>query len=274
MTALTRRVSLLLLGTLLSVAASAAQKPYLVDGDADAVSDEIDECPYTQRGIQVDRKGCPLRRDDGDLDGVPDDVDDCPYSAVGAVIDQKGCAVDSDFDGVANGIDRCPRTLLALPVNALGCAVGERAEAPAPPVRIASSAKSASQVSKPAVTTSVPLASAALVSKAANAETPLLLLRFGANSDRLSKADLALIHAYAVVFQRRLASDPTAQLQLQAFADARESDPTGRSAARLLAVRSVLLANGIATARIKSTAGVQRGGDAAPHRRVEVRLSN
>ena len=269
MTALTRRVSLLLLGALLSVAASAAQTPYLVDGDADAVSDEIDDCPYTQPGIQVNRKGCPLRRDDGDLDGVPDDSDDCPYSAAGALIDQKGCALDGDFDGVANGIDRCPRSLLSLPVNAAGCAVGERAEAPA---RSSSPAQTASI---PVPRASIPArAAAAPVAKAASAELPLLQLRFSANGDQISKADLALIRAYASVFQRRLASDQTAHLQLQAFADARESDPTGRSAARLLVVRSALLANGIAAARIKSTAGVQRGDNAAPNRRVEVRLSN
>lgn len=270
MTALTRRVSLLLLGTLFSVAASAAQKPYLVDGDADAVSDEIDECPYTQPGIQVDRKGCPLRRDDGDLDGVLDEADDCPYSAVGAVIDQQGCALDSDFDGVANGIDRCPRTLLALPVNAAGCAVSERAEiATLQPRKITSQALASRPESR------MPAPSAAPVAKvAASAEAPLLLLRFGANSDHLSKADMALIRAYASVFQRRLASGPTAQLQLQAFADVRESDPTNRSAARLLAVRSALLAHGIAVARIKSAAAVQRGGDAPRNRRVEVRLSN
>ena len=270
MTAFTRRVSLLLLGTLLSVAASAAQKPYLVDGDADAVSDEIDECLYTQPGIQVDRKGCPLRRDDGDLDGVLDEADDCPYSAVGAVIDQKGCALDGDFDGVANGIDRCPRTLLALPVNAAGCAVGERVEAATLQPR-----KTTSKALTSRLKSGMPAPSAATLAKAtASAETPLLQLRFSMNGNLLNKADLALIHAYALVFQRRLASDPTAQLQLQAFADALESDPTDRSAARLLVVRSALLAKGIAAARIKSTAGVQRGGDAARNRRVEVRLSN
>lgn len=268
MTALIPRVLLLLFGILLSLSATAAQKPYLVDGDADAVSDEIDECPYTQPGVRVNPKGCPLRRDDGDLDGVPDDADDCPYSAVGALIDQKGCALDSDFDGVANGIDRCPRSLLSLPVNASGCAVGERAEAPA---RKPSPAKTVS-IAAPAAPRSTP--SAAPVAQAASAEAPLLQLRFSANGDQLSKADLALIHAYASVFKKRLAADATAQLQLQAFADARESDPTGRSAARLLAVRSVLIAKGIAETRIKSAAGVQSGGDAAQNRQVEVRLSN
>lgn len=272
MTALTRRVSLLLLGTLLSVAAVAAQKPYLVDGDADAVSDEIDECPYTQPGIQVDRKGCPRRRDDGDLDGVPDDVDDCPYSAAGAVIDLKGCALDGDFDGVANGIDRCPRTLLALPVNAAGCAVGERAEAPA---RSPGQAKM-TPIPAPAALPPPAHAAATVASKvaAASAEAPLLRLRFSANGDLLSKADLAMIRAYVSVFKRRLAIDATAHLQLHAFADAREADATARSAARLLVVRSALLDNGIEAARIKSTAGVQRGGDASLNRRVEVRLSN
>ena len=268
MTALTRRVSLLLLGALFSLTVLAAQKPYLVDGDADAVSDEIDECPYTQPGMQVDRKGCPLRRDDEDLDGVPNHADDCPYSAVGAVVDQKGCALDDDFDGVANGIDRCPRTLLVLPVNAAGCAASERAEAPAPAVRQPGPSASPSKIAAPAPAT----ASADKV--AASAEAPQLLLRFVANSDRLGEIDLAMIQGYAKIFQRRLASVPTAKLQLQAYADGRESEPTGRSAARLMAVRSALLAHGIAAERIKSSAGVLQDGGATQNRRVEVKLLN
>ena len=118
MTAFTRRFALFLPGLLLSAAVLAAT-PYVVDGDGDAVSDEIDDCPYTHPGVQVDAKGCPLSREDGDLDGVPDESDDCPYSAAGAAIDAKGCALDSDFDGVANGIDRCPGSGLALPLPLL-----------------------------------------------------------------------------------------------------------------------------------------------------------
>lgn len=270
MTALTRRVSLLLFGALFSLTALAAQKPYLVDGDADAVSDEIDECPYTQPGIQVDRKGCPLRRDDEDLDNVPDNADDCPYSAVGAEVDQKGCARDDDFDGVANGIDRCPRTLLVLPVNAAGCAASERAEALSPAVRQPALSATPTKIAAPAPA----FATASADKVAASAEAPQMLLRFVANSDRLGEIDLALIQGYAKIFQRSLASVPTAQLQLQAYADGRESEPTGRSAARLMAVRSALLAHGIAAARIKSSAGVLQDGDATQNRRVEVKLLN
>ena len=141
MTAFVRRFSLLLIGALFTTAAGAVT-PYLVDGDGDEVSDEIDDCPYTHIGVKVDAKGCPLSRDDADLDGVPDDDDDCPYSATGAAIDVHGCAIDGDFDGVADGIDRCPASSLAMPVDVRGCAAREHAaQVPAPtaplPVRAA-----------------------------------------------------------------------------------------------------------------------------------------
>lgn len=105
--------------------ARAAPAPLVVDGDADGISDEADDCLYTPPGIRVNKKGCPLLQDDGDADGVADEQDDCPYTPAGASVDSHGCAADGDFDGVANGLDRCPRSSLGALVNQQGCASGE-----------------------------------------------------------------------------------------------------------------------------------------------------
>lgn len=123
---------------LLSAAAQAALPPLIVDGDGDGVSDEVDDCPYTPPGIQMNERGCPLHADDGDADGVADPQDDCPYTPPDAVVDAQGCALDADFDGVANGIDRCLNTALGALVDERGCAVGQVPAAllsarPAPP---------------------------------------------------------------------------------------------------------------------------------------------
>ncbi|TAJ55051.1 MAG: hypothetical protein EPN60_04500 [Nevskiaceae bacterium] len=123
---------------LLSAAAQAALPPLIVDGDGDGVSDEVDDCPYTPPGIQMNERGCPLHADDGDADGVADPQDDCPYTPPDAVVDAQGCALDADFDGIANGIDRCLNTALGALVDERGCAVGQVPAAllsvrPAPP---------------------------------------------------------------------------------------------------------------------------------------------
>jgi hypothetical protein len=133
----TFRQSFALLCLVVSSASLASGRAYVVDGDGDAVADEIDECLYTRPGTQVGKTGCPLRAEDADADGVQDEEDQCPYSAPGAAIDAQGCARDGDFDGVADGLDRCPRSAFAAVVNDDGCAAGESraALAPAEPAR-------------------------------------------------------------------------------------------------------------------------------------------
>jgi OmpA-OmpF porin, OOP family len=42
------------------------------DADEDGVSDRIDKCPDTPKGVEVDALGCPI---DSDNDGVPDYLD-------------------------------------------------------------------------------------------------------------------------------------------------------------------------------------------------------
>jgi OOP family OmpA-OmpF porin len=58
------------------------------DTDGDGVFDDLDKCPGTPAGVQVDRDGCPL---DTDGDGVYDYLDKCPGTPAGVKVDQDGC---------------------------------------------------------------------------------------------------------------------------------------------------------------------------------------
>jgi len=71
-----------------------------VDSDGDGVTDNLDRCPDTPKGVTVDAKGCPL---DSDGDGVADFLDKCPNTPKGATVDARGCwtyaaVVLFDFD--------------------------------------------------------------------------------------------------------------------------------------------------------------------------------
>lgn len=80
------------------------------DVDGDGVINSDDECPATQKRVQVNTRGCADRDNDGvgDVDDVfPDDGFD---------------SVDSDGDGVGDRGDICPATLAAAQVNVEGCA--------------------------------------------------------------------------------------------------------------------------------------------------------
>ena len=58
------------------------------DSDGDGVMDSVDECPGTPKGVQVDKRGCPL---DTDGDGVYDYLDECPGTPKGVKVDDRGC---------------------------------------------------------------------------------------------------------------------------------------------------------------------------------------
>jgi OOP family OmpA-OmpF porin len=88
------------------------------DSDGDGVANDIDACPDTPKGVEVDGKGCPM---DSDNDGVFDGIDKCPGTPAGAWVDSKGCPKDSDGDGVLDGLDQCPDTPLGTVVNEDGC---------------------------------------------------------------------------------------------------------------------------------------------------------
>lgn len=313
MTAFARLLSLLLLGSALSVAVAAS--PYFVDGDGDEVSDEIDDCPYTHPGVRVDAKGCPLSREDADLDGVPDEDDNCPYSTPGAQVDAQGCALDSDFDGVPNGLDRCPQTPLALVVDAKGCAVGEQMSAapavtpkkpapilapkalpppvPMPQPKLEMPAKPLAAALAPiiaappppvlAVPAPVPVIQPPVVTPVQTAvssaplsmaESPEMVLRFGYNSGRLGKGDLAVIESYASLFKRRLLLKPAAKLRIEAYADRRETDPERLAAARVAIVRVALIGQGIPEGRLEQYSSLMEAADAGNARRVEARIND
>lgn len=65
-----------------------------IDSDGDGVYDDLDECPGTPFGVEVDEKGCPeVVRTDSDGDGVYDDRDECPDTPRDVIVDHRGCWV-------------------------------------------------------------------------------------------------------------------------------------------------------------------------------------
>jgi len=59
-----------------------------MDSDGDGVTDDLDRCPNTPRGVKVDAHGCPI---DSDNDGVADYLDKCPNTPKGVTVDARGC---------------------------------------------------------------------------------------------------------------------------------------------------------------------------------------
>lgn len=62
--------------------------PVVYDRDGDGVFSDVDECPQTPPGIDVDFRGCPM---DSDGDGVPDYLDQCPTTPMGMAVNEDGC---------------------------------------------------------------------------------------------------------------------------------------------------------------------------------------
>jgi OmpA-OmpF porin, OOP family len=90
------------------------------DSDGDGVPDNMDKCPGTAPGTEVDANGCEVIKD-ADGDGVLDNADKCPGTPAGAKVDAVGCEIDSDGDGVVDGKDQCPNTPAGAKVDANGC---------------------------------------------------------------------------------------------------------------------------------------------------------
>ncbi|MBN8430993.1 carbohydrate-binding protein [Microbulbifer salipaludis] len=89
------------------------------DEDGDTVPDQLDQCPGTPAGIEVDSSGCPIAGDD-DLDGVWNDVDQCPQTPLNTPVDSNGCSLlDDDNDGIRNPFDACPQVV--GPASNQGC---------------------------------------------------------------------------------------------------------------------------------------------------------
>jgi len=119
----TRSRAAVLVGLIAGSMAAGAKPVLVVDGDADGVSDEHDDCPYSLPGEAVDGHGCGIAGD-ADADGVSDAADLCPYTDDRAVADSDGCALDDDFDGIANGLDLCPTPALGERDDRRGCEPG------------------------------------------------------------------------------------------------------------------------------------------------------
>ena len=68
-----------------------------------------------------------LPSDDDDDDGISNDVDQCPNTPAGANVDGLGCVIpspeDSDGDGISNDDDQCPNTPAGASVDEVGCEV-------------------------------------------------------------------------------------------------------------------------------------------------------
>ncbi len=80
------------------------------DNDGDGVNDRPDRCPNEPEDLDgfEDEDGCPEFDNDGD--GVLDDVDACPLEAEDLDLfeDEDGCPeLDNDGDGVLDADDRC-----------------------------------------------------------------------------------------------------------------------------------------------------------------------
>jgi len=62
------------------------------DWDGDGIYSNIDQCPQTPPGLDVDARGCPL---DSDGDGIPDYLDQCPNTPMGMAVNEDGCPRDA-----------------------------------------------------------------------------------------------------------------------------------------------------------------------------------
>jgi len=89
-----------------------------LDADKDGICDGLDKCPNTLVGCDVNKDGCPV---DTDQDGACDSRDKCPNTPVGCDVDNNGCPVDADKDGVCDGLDKCPGTAAGCAVDKVGC---------------------------------------------------------------------------------------------------------------------------------------------------------
>lgn len=66
--------------------------PVVYDRDGDGVFSDMDECPQTPAGLDVDERGCPV---DSDGDGIPDYLDNCPNTPLGVPVYENGCPRES-----------------------------------------------------------------------------------------------------------------------------------------------------------------------------------
>lgn len=98
------------------------------DDDNDGVDDRhlngtmADLCSQTPRTETPDSDGCGPSQRDTDNDGVSDDIDACPTTLLGVDVDAQGCE-DRDGDGIHRQNDACPNSPPRWTINDEGCAV-------------------------------------------------------------------------------------------------------------------------------------------------------
>lgn len=76
----------------------------ILDSDEDGVTDDMDTCPDTPSGEQVDENGCSDSQKDTDGDGVTNDMDLCSNTPQGENVDENGCPTLSPIYLDENGI--------------------------------------------------------------------------------------------------------------------------------------------------------------------------
>ena len=65
--------------------------------------DDLDLCPNTIVGSQVNNGGCAASQLDSDSDGIVDSFDQCQNTPIGSVVDQTGCIVGTSNTGNNTG---------------------------------------------------------------------------------------------------------------------------------------------------------------------------
>ncbi|MDX1564975.1 MAG: OmpA family protein, partial [Phycisphaeraceae bacterium] len=90
------------------------------DSDGDQIPDDMDQCPDTPQGAEIDVRGCER---DADKDGVVNSKDKCQGTPAGVAVNADGCPADTDGDGVNDLKDQCPSTPEGSTVLADGCAL-------------------------------------------------------------------------------------------------------------------------------------------------------
>ena len=99
---------------------------FTIDTDGDGITDDLDQCPDTPSGANVDATGCSDSQKDTDGDGITDDLDQCPDTPSGANVDATGCSdsqKDTDGDGITDDLDQCPDTSSGATVDGTGCQI-------------------------------------------------------------------------------------------------------------------------------------------------------
>ena len=94
------------------------------DTDNDGIFDNIDTCPNTPTGEDVNENGCSESQIDTDNDGIFDNIDTCTNTPTGESVNGNGCSesqIDTDNDGIFNNVDQCTNTPTGEDVNGNGC---------------------------------------------------------------------------------------------------------------------------------------------------------